>query len=210
MLKTAYSSAAIALGAASAVVLFSSRSFVLTIFSTMTIGYVLCSVTATLVSLGWTLGFLESICFAILIGISVDFVIHFGHAYASLPGNAPKGERTKYALINMGPSILAAAFTTMAAAIIMLFCVITFFSKFALILFMTVIQASAGSFVVFLVFTDCIGPSQPTYLVDRALEIISNKMKSDEDSLDKKSLNDETERTAATNITRKLSSFFDV
>ena len=207
MLKTAYSSAAIALGAASAVVLFSSRSFILTLFSTLTIGYVLCSVTATLVSLGWTLGFLESICFAILIGISVDFVIHFGHAYSAIPGNASRNERTKHALINMGPSILAAAFTTMAAAIIMLFCVITFFSKFALILFMTVIQASAGSFVVFLVFNDCIGPSQPTYLVDKILAKLSGK-KSDEDS-EKQSLNDETERTTATNPVRKFSSFFD-
>ncbi len=45
---------------------------------------------------------LESICFAILIGISCDFVIHFGHAYNHLPGDTSKQERTKFALIHMG------------------------------------------------------------------------------------------------------------
>ena len=111
---------------------------------------ILSSVTATLVSLGWTLGFLESICFAILIGISVDFVIHFGHSYSSIQGDVSRGERTKYALVHMGPSVLAAAFTMICSAVIMLFTVITFFQKFALILFFTVIQSVVGSFIVFL------------------------------------------------------------
>ena len=179
MLGTAYSSAGIALCAAAIVVLFASRSIMLTLFSVITIAYVLTwviaaremhslhlmdtlthkfsfcppilsSVTATLVSLGWTLGFLESICFAILIGISVDFVIHFGHSYSSIQGDVSRGERTKYALVHMGPSVLAAAFTMICSAVIMLFTVITFFQKFALILFFTVIQSVVGSFIVFL------------------------------------------------------------
>jgi hypothetical protein len=124
MLITAYGAAAIALGAAAGVILLSSRSFVLTFFAILTIVYVLTSVTATLVAFGWTLGFLESICFAILIGVSVDFVIHFCHAYSSLKGEHNRGERTKYALVTMGPSILAAAFTTIAAATIMLFTIV--------------------------------------------------------------------------------------
>jgi hypothetical protein len=169
MLQTAYSAAGIALGCAAAVILFSSRSVLLTVFSTLTIGYVLTSVTATLVAMGWTLGFLEAICFAILIGVSVDFVIHFSHAYSLLKGTVSRGRRTKYALIKMGPSVLATALTTILSAVIMLFTVITFFQKFALILFFTVIQASAGSFILFLTMVDCVGPSNPTYLVDRWL-----------------------------------------
>lgn len=180
MLSTAYGAAGIALSAAAVVIFFSSRSFVLTLFATITIIYVLCSVTSTLVAMGWTLGFLESICFAILIGVSVDFVIHFCHAYAHKSGVLDRGERTKEALIRMGPSILAAALTTVAAAIIMLFTIIEFFQKFALILFMTMIQATIGSFIVFLTFTDSIGPSNPTYLVDRATECIFGKKDTDE------------------------------
>jgi len=170
MLTTSYGSAAIALAAAAIVIFLSSYSFVLTFFATFTIGYVLTSVTATLVAIGWTLGFLESICFAILIGVSVDFVIHFCHAYSHATGDVDRHARTQQALIRMGPSILAAGLTTIAAAIIMLFTVINFFQKFALILFMTIIQATVGSFIVFLTLTDCIGPSNPTYLVDLAKE----------------------------------------
>ena len=56
MLSTAYAASAITLATAAVVILFSSRSFVLTAFSTYTIAYVLVSVTAVLVALGWTLG----------------------------------------------------------------------------------------------------------------------------------------------------------
>jgi len=104
MLSTAYSAAAIALGCSAAVILFSSRSVVLMLFSTLTIGFILTSVTAILVAIGWTLGFLESICFAILIGVSVDFVIHFSHAYSNKHGEINRMDRTKYALVKMGPS----------------------------------------------------------------------------------------------------------
>ena len=166
MLRTAYSSAAITLAASAVVVLFSSRSIVVTIFATLTIGFVLTSVTAILIAMGWTLGFLESICLAILIGVSVDFVIHFSHSYSALPGDVHRSVRTKYALIQMGPSILATAVTTIAAAIVMLFAVITFFRKFALVLFFTILQAIVASFVMFLTWTDCMGPSNPTHVVD--------------------------------------------
>jgi len=56
ILNTAYGAAAIALAAAALVILFSSRSFVLTLFAVFTIGFILTSVTAMLVAAGWTLG----------------------------------------------------------------------------------------------------------------------------------------------------------
>ena len=116
---------------------------------------------------GWALGFLESICFAIAIGLSVDFVLHFSHAYTTPVGKVDSQERTKFALISMGPSILAAAFTTVAGATIMFFTTIDFFSLFATSLFFTIIQATLGSFVFFLTLTNCVGPSQPTYFADQ-------------------------------------------
>lgn len=167
--QTAYGAAGISLAASAAIILFSSHSVVLTIFSTVTIFFILVSVTAMLVGLGWTLGFLESICFSILIGVSVDFVIHFNHAYVHHKGELPREERTKYAMVTMGPSILATAGTTFFSAIVMLFCTITFFNKFALVLFFTIVMATVASFVVFITLTNCFGPTNPTYLVDKCL-----------------------------------------
>lgn len=179
MLNTAFGAAGIAVGFSAIVVFFSSRSFQLTIFSAGCILYVLTAATASLVGLGWELGFLESVCFAILVGISCDFVIHFGHAYNHRKGNVPRGIRTEYAVIHMGPSILAAALTTFAAAIVMLFCRVVFFTKFAMILLMTILHATVGSFVVYLVLSDLFGPAEPTKFVDN---IIACERKENEES----------------------------
>ena len=46
-----------------------------------------------------------------LIGVRVHFVIHLAHAYSHKPGEISHGDRTKYALVKMGPSILATAVT---------------------------------------------------------------------------------------------------
>ena len=170
--RSAYGAALIALALSAFVILFSSYSVVLTLFSTATILFILVSVTSFLVAFGWTLGFLESICFSILIGISVDFVIHFNHAYVHYRGVVSREKRTRYAMITMGPSILATAGTTFFSAIVMLFCTITFFNKFALVLFFTVVMATFASFVFFITLTNCFGPTNPTYLVEKFLSII--------------------------------------
>lgn len=102
-------------------------------------------------------------------------MIHLAHAYASKPGTVSRGDRTRYSLLKMGPSILATAVTTILSAVVMLFTVITFFQKFALILFFTVIMASLGSFVFLLTVLDCIGPTNPTFLADKCLESCSGQ-----------------------------------
>jgi len=170
MLETAFGAAGIAIGFSTLVVFIASRSFYLTLFSTLAIVYVLAATIASLVGFGWYLGFLESICLAILIGISCDFVIHFSHAYNHLEGDVSSEERTKYTVIHMGPSILAAAATTFSAALVMLFCKVTFFTKFASILFMTMLHSTIGAFVGFLVLADIFGPSNPTEFVDSQLK----------------------------------------
>ena len=113
---------------------------------------------------------LESVCFAILIGISCDFVIHFSHAYIHFKGFLSRYDRTKYAIIHMGPSILAAAFTTFSAATVMLFCSITSSQKFAMMLIFVILHATIGTFIVFLVLNVTIGPSDPTKFVDSILK----------------------------------------
>jgi predicted RND superfamily exporter protein len=121
---------------------------------------------------------LESVCFAILIGISCDFVLHFGHAYCSQPAHTCREVRTKKALILMGPSILAAAITTIAAAVVMKFARIVFFQKFATILLYALVMALFGSMTVFLVLTDVFGPADPTAFADYLTGAVLGKQKS--------------------------------
>lgn len=63
----------------------------------------------------------------------------------------------------------------------MLFCVIVFFTKFATILFFTIVQSLVGSFVVFLTLTDCIGPTAPTYWGDELVEKLKGKSPASDD-----------------------------
>lgn len=119
-----------------------------------------------------------------MIGISCDFVLHIGHAYTIASGNVNAVERSRYALIHMGPSILAAAFTTICSAIIMLFTIVTFFQKFATILFFTVVIATIGSNVVFLTLIICFGPSEPTKFIDTNIKRIKSQFGGDKESND--------------------------
>lgn len=169
MFFTAYAGTAIALSAVFVVLLCSCRSIKITLFAVFTIADILSTVSMLLTLSGWTLGFLEAICFAILVGMSCDFVLHFSHAYCSLPGVVDRHERTLHALTSMGPSILAAAITTIAAAIVMMFAQISFFRRFALILLYTLSVGLIASMVLFFVLSDTFGPSEPTKLIDGIL-----------------------------------------
>ena len=70
----------------------------------------------------------------------------------------------------------------------------TFFQKFAMILLLTILQATIGSFLVFLTMTDCIGPNDPTALMDRLWNCCKRKNQSlDSASVD--SSKDDTQTT---------------
>jgi predicted RND superfamily exporter protein len=56
ILQSTYSSAAIAMGGAFVVILIASRSLEITILAVIALLFVLLSVTAILVGIGWTLG----------------------------------------------------------------------------------------------------------------------------------------------------------
>jgi predicted RND superfamily exporter protein len=68
MFRSAVGSAAIALLAAAVVILLSSRSFVMTLFSVISVAYVLTSVTALMVAAKWTLGF-RKCCIRVLLDL---------------------------------------------------------------------------------------------------------------------------------------------
>lgn len=103
----------------------------------------------------------ESILLSISIGVGSDFVLHASHSYSMAPENcARREERTRYAVLHIGPPILGSAFTTLSTAIIMMFAENQFSRKFGTILIVTILQSIIGSFVVFFALCDCFGPSK--------------------------------------------------
>eukprot|EP00934_Nitzschia_sp_Nitz4_P007654 Nitzschia sp. Nitz4//scaffold24_size164493//31405//34493//NITZ4_002311-RA/size164493-snap-gene-0.1-mRNA-1//1//CDS//3329544063//7644//frame0 len=173
MVSTAYDATLISLATSTLVILLSSKSLTLTLFSVVSILYVLLSTTATMVALGWTMGFLECICISILIGISADFVTHFSNAYTNQTGFVDRSRRAKHTLVHMGPSVLASAATTGSAAVIMIFTEITFFQKFAHVLLITITHSTVAGLVVFMTLTECFGPRNPIEGFDRVRRVFS-------------------------------------
>lgn len=158
MLQGAYISIMTALFVVSGVVFFATLNLLTTLYATVAVAGVLLLVIGTVIGLGWELGFLEGICFAILIGLSCDFVLHMAHAY-TCSAEETRGERSRDALRRMGPPVFAAAITTAATGAVMYGCVILFFLRFGTILVLTMVYAILVAIFFFLALTNAAGPT---------------------------------------------------
>jgi len=176
IMTSALESSLIVISCAALVILSGCRSVTLSLFSCISVLYVLVAATASLAAMGWSLGVIESILFAILVGLGSDFILHFAHAYSMIPGKVNKRVRMKHAILHMGPSVLGSAATTMSTAIIMLFCEVASLEKFATMMIMTMVHSLIGSFVIFSVLCSCFGPAEPTKRLDSIMKKILSRI----------------------------------
>jgi predicted RND superfamily exporter protein len=158
MKEGAYYSGMTTLIVVSLVVLTSTLNLLTTFYATIAVMAVLVLVVGTVVASGWELGFLEAICFAILIGLSCDFVLHMAHAYSSST-QATRDGKSHDAISKMGPTIFAAAMTTTATGAVMFLCTITFFQRFGTILLLTMVYSIVIAVFFFLAATNLAGPT---------------------------------------------------
>jgi len=181
---TAFSSSiAISLCFSAVVIFFTTWSFPVTFFATISIGFIMAAVIASLQSIGWELGSLEAVCLTIVVGVSCDFIIHMSHAYSHHPGSVSSTERTMSAIISMGPSIGCSFLTTFIASLIMLLCEFLFFSYFGVVLVLTMLLALGTTFIGFAVVLDIFGPSEPSRFVEVNLEKLHYYFKKDRENV---------------------------
>ena len=147
MKNSAYFSALLSVAMATVVIFVSNGNVLLTLYSIISIFCILVTVAATTVAMGWELGFLEAICFAILVGLSCDFIVHIAHAYKESKKETRR-EKTLDAIWAMGPPVLFAAVSTSLAGALLFNCTILFYTKFGAILLFTM----AYSFLMIFVF----------------------------------------------------------
>ena len=159
--RSAYSAAIIAIAVAAVVLLIGTGNVIITLYATISIFGVLTCVGATIYGMGWKLGFLEAVCFAILIGLSVDFIIHFAHMYCHAPHQG-REQRTRHALRYMSVPVLSAGLTTFASSILLFLCTIVFFNKFGVVLMLTILYSLVISFYFFNGVNAAMGPCGTT------------------------------------------------
>lgn len=131
------------------VLLLTTKVLHVAVFASLSIISVLISVTGLMVLLGWKLGSIESILIGVIAGFSVDYVVHLAHAYesAGIGGDtsgdsgdriAESNHRIESAFENMGISVFNGMITSVAAAVPLFFCQLTFFAKFGVFLCSTI------------------------------------------------------------------------
>ena len=116
-----------------------------------------CSVLATITLLGWKLGVLESLNMTLVVGLSVDYVVHLAEGYIELDeGN--RLQRTKHTLGHVGISVISGACSTLGASVFMFAGKIIFFMQFGIFIFVTIGFSALYSLLFFSAVLTLIGP----------------------------------------------------
>jgi len=118
--------------------------------------------------MGWEIGASESLSMVILIGFSVDYVVHlssdFTHsAYSS------RNDKMKQAYEEMGISIMSGCFTTFGSGAFLFGGEVVFFRKFAIIITSTVAISFLVAVFLFGSIMHAVGPQDGCGDLDKLL-----------------------------------------
>lgn len=144
------------------VLLFATKNLLLACYATLSIAAIVgCVLGFCNYGMGWDLGAAESISAVIVIGFSVDYVVHLGHIYidARHVGKKSRIDRFKYASEMMGTTVVAGAITTMGSGLFMFGCQMIFFYKMAVLITLTIFLSLLFSLGFFMALVVVAGPS---------------------------------------------------
>ena len=105
-----------------------TRSTTVALLAVASLVQVVMGVFACLRLMGWALGVVESICFVLVSGLSVDYVLHVACAYAQ-SGERTRVARTEAAISRLSAPLLAGGTTTLISAISLCTCSFQILSK---------------------------------------------------------------------------------
>jgi hypothetical protein len=84
----------------------------------------------------------EAVALSIIVGLSVDYTLHLGHAYNRCP-HPDRSRRTRAAVMDMAGSLLASCVTSVGSMLVLTLCVIRIFVVMGTIVAVTVTAAVA-------------------------------------------------------------------
>lgn len=127
--KSALQGGGVSLALAFVVLLISTGNILISIYATLSLCGVVCTLLGFMVVLGWELGTIESLCATILVGLSVDYVVHLANSYIE-SHSVDRAGRVKDMIVEMGITVVGGAITSVGASAVLLLCKIQFFFKF--------------------------------------------------------------------------------
>jgi len=139
------------------VLLFASRNIVVGLLSLLSVAIVIVSVLAFMRLLGWHLGVSESFAIVVLVGLSVDYVVHLAADYTH-SAHIERSNKMRQAYIEKGASILSGTITSFVAGAFLLLGEIVTFEKFAILLMATVVLSFVIAMFFFGALCHILGP----------------------------------------------------
>eukprot|EP00933_Yihiella_yeosuensis_P033036 TRINITY_DN26744_c0_g1_i1.p1 TRINITY_DN26744_c0_g1~~TRINITY_DN26744_c0_g1_i1.p1 ORF type:complete len:651 (+),score=92.90 TRINITY_DN26744_c0_g1_i1:1-1953(+) len=153
-----FSGIAVSLFLAFLVLVWSTRNLAVATISVMCIISIVASVLAFAVFMDWKTSVIEAIIYVMVIGLSVDYVIHLADAYLECPDEKSE-DRVQFMVTKMGVSVLSGAISSLGAAFFMMLCKSLFMVKFGIVIMFTISTSVITSLVFFPALLLVIGPS---------------------------------------------------
>ena len=162
LVSGAYTGTLVSLSLATGIIFFATFNLLIAIFVLLELIGVVGCVLGIANVLGWELGMIESVSITVLVGLSVDYVVHFaihyGHVRVPESGFSERQKRVHETIAEMGPTVLGGAATSIGAAIILLCTWIQFFYKFGIFFLFTILFSYLWSMFFFLPVMSVVGP----------------------------------------------------
>ncbi|KAK3093447.1 hypothetical protein FSP39_015842 [Pinctada imbricata] len=135
----------------------STMNIVIGFLATLSMCCTTISVIGVIPTAGWKLGLLVSLNMCLVVGLSVDYVVHLAEGY-HLSLHKDRLNRTRDMLEEMGMSVFLGACTTLSASLFMFLSQVQFFLQFGIFLFCTIGFSLFFSLGMFTVLMGIIGP----------------------------------------------------
>jgi len=151
---------AYALFAAFIILNFATGNYVIATIAAIVISMIVVMIIGFTVAIGWKLGIIESVIYVMVVGMSVDYVVHLGEAY--IEGgeeHTDHHDRVAEMLETRGMSVLSGAISTLGGIFFLFFAFIVFMEKFAIVIFFLIFISIVYSLLFFAAIMDTIGPN---------------------------------------------------
>ncbi|ELT97356.1 hypothetical protein CAPTEDRAFT_185181 [Capitella teleta] len=164
LVSTAVMGIMVGLCCALPILIIATHNIITGLLATFSICCVITCVIGVIPMAGWKLGMLESLNLVLVVGLSVDYVVHLAEGYSRSLHTDRLG-RLHDMLEEVGISIVSGAFTTLGASFFLLFAQILFFTQFGLFMFSTIGLSLLFACIFFSTIMGVIGPQNESHLL---------------------------------------------
>eukprot|EP01061_Rhynchopus_euleeides_P006360 TRINITY_DN153_c0_g1_i4.p1 TRINITY_DN153_c0_g1~~TRINITY_DN153_c0_g1_i4.p1 ORF type:complete len:1387 (+),score=607.30 TRINITY_DN153_c0_g1_i4:112-4161(+) len=176
LVKGAINGTAMSLGLAAIVVFFGTLNVWISVLVLLELFGVVGYVLGMMSLIGWELGTIESVAVTILVGLSVDYVVHLAVHYTHCHVDGSDGDVTERqqrvfaTAVEMGPTVLGGAATSVGTALVLLLTWVQFFYKFGICFLLTILFSYIWSMFFFLPLMSVVGPQNEFLSIRPLLE----------------------------------------